>query len=257
MAGIKEQNAKQLISYMRQLKLTFGLLFGNTLQLYYDKIDNNKPPTNICELRLNEDNNLGIELMKQLYKDNFSKKNFDDFCCKQLESKTREKEFVEKQDFLCSFNCIKHVRELLLIEYPEEVVNEIDINISRKKETIKINNGGIKKSTFFIYENKSFIREENESIQEWIKRVLIFLMKNNLLTEDEIERLHNKEYSKKAFGIQFPLLCDNKKDTIIAGNTRYWTRWTLGQEFVCSQWWRDKEDLYEELINNWINSITK
>ncbi len=257
---INEKNAAQLISYMRQRKLSFGLLFGRTMQIYYDKIDDNKPPLKICELIFNKENKIGIELIQQLYKDNFSKKNFEEFCFKKLESKKKEKEFNEKQNFLCSPEGVKYVKDLLLIEYPEEVINELDFKISRKKEPLKIIINDINKfpkNSSIISENSSLSRDENEPVQDWIKRVLIYLVKNNLLTEVEIERLHDKEYSKDTFGIQFPLLCDDKNDTLISGNRRYWTKWTLGEYFVCSQWWKDKEDVYEELITKWINKITK
>ena len=90
-----------------------------------------------------------------------------------------------------------------------------------------------------------------ETIQDWVKRLFTYLLRNRLLTEWESERLHDLAYSKRTFGINHAMFVDRQSDTIISGHARYWQK-PIGQYYVCSQWWKTSESLYEENIRRWL-----
>lgn len=73
-----------------------------------------------------------------------------------------------------------------------------------------------------------------------------------------ILELQNKEYCSKNFGIQHPLLeKDSTKIKDDKGHLRYWTKFKVGGFFVCSQWWKEKNSLYDSLIAQWLCNLTK
>ncbi|MDD5022112.1 MAG: hypothetical protein PHR82_08320 [Endomicrobiaceae bacterium] len=92
-------------------------------------------------------------------------------------------------------------------------------------------------------------------VGEFVKNKLHYLFENNLIPEDEIEKLKDKQYSKKVFDLNFPLLInkdDNGLDT--KGHDRYWKREMYANKYrVCSQWFKHQRHLFEQ----WYNGIIK
>jgi hypothetical protein len=103
----------------------------------------------------------------------------------------------------------------------------------------------------------SFKRNDHELFQDFVKKILNFLFNRSLLSEDEIVKLQSKEYSKKIFGLELPLLekdINNIKDK--KGHSRYWTTIKFGGVyFGCKEWWRGKLDIYEPKFADWMNYI--
>lgn len=93
-----------------------------------------------------------------------------------------------------------------------------------------------------------------EKIQDWVKRILNYLLSNNILKEDEIFYLHDKEYCKKNFDIAFALFVDDYENTIISRHPRYYSD-RIGGYYVCSQWWKDKFGIYERDIKRWLSKV--
>jgi hypothetical protein len=258
--GINNKNEVQLFSYMRALKLSFGILFGNVIQVYYDDFEDKNDPIQVCEIQFNADNKLGVELLENLEQENFSKEKFTEFCKRQIELKNDKKEIDSKSEFLCSDKGIEYVKNLLLIEYPKDVVDNLNIYISKKRTNdLNIVNPSILlpkrlynninynsyqdiklKDNFYQgikLKDNSYERLSGEKIQDWVKRILTKSINDNKIDNEEMESLHNLEYSKTYFGIDFPLLCDNYYDIFINNHQRYWSSWKLvNKYFVCSQW---------------------
>ncbi len=262
--GIKEKNKDQLFSYMRQLKLYFGILWGSSIQLYYDEISDNQPPICVFEIPFKRDNDLGIKLMELLYYANFNYENFKSFCLDVIKENKSKNEIKEKIEFLCSSNGLEYIKDLLLIEYSSEVVDKLNIVVKAQNNVITSNlykkiSFTTQKTDVNLDENLS--RKGNETIQDWIKRVLVYFNINEKLTDEELEMLQNKEYSQINFGIQYPLLTDNYEKCFEMGHSRYWLKWPssnrrfMDKYYVCSQWWKQYDSLYEKNINNWINKI--
>ena len=102
-----------------------------------------------------------------------------------------------------------------------------------------------------------FTKREEESVQDFVKKIMRLLLNNNLLSQQEIKNLQDKEYSKRTFYLQFPLLrkvSEGYKDT--SGRGRYWSKEIFGSNFyVCSQWWKDHHETYLVKLRNWLKSI--
>jgi len=145
-SGLSNRNAEQLSSYMRQLKINFGILFGETLQLYYELPNENKPPINIIEIQFIEDSCEGVELIRLLSKKDFSLDALQKYCEEKYEI-AKKYEISEKEAlFLCSVEGVKKVVDLIkdnfLKNFSEETVSlifdKVNIHISKKEDVISI-----------------------------------------------------------------------------------------------------------------------
>lgn len=100
-------------------------------------------------------------------------------------------------------------------------------------------------------------RASYETIQDYVKKLLDWLYDNKKLSGDEIKRLQRLDYSKRVFGINYPLIACNRQDIYDAsGHTRYWINYRLGgRYYVCSQWWLQNADIYEDKVCAWCDRI--
>ena len=256
-AKLSENNEQQLFSYMRELKLQFGILWGKSLCVYYDDILDKKQPQKVCEIFFDKDNENGIELIKNLVKDNFNEIIFENYCLAYINKITQQKENEQKINFLCSENGTEYIKQLLLTEYSSEIINSVDIKITNNKRETGINNLSTKTRNANDYvtttNDKDLAKKKDESVQKWLKRIFAYLLQNNKLTNDEIERLHNKNYTQQTFGISScPLLFDNREDSFIAGQYRSW-RDKIGDYYLCSQFTNTPK--YENNIAVWLNKM--
>jgi len=143
--------------------------------------------------------------------------------------------------------------ELVTDEFDDEIVIategdteiETDFPETCKEETIKIKGIVVR-----LYKN------DNETTQDFIKETLHLLYNNNLIPEIEIKKMLEKDYCIRTFGIAFPIIQDDiNKLTDRKGHSRYWAREKIGNFYMCSQWWREKEDIYRKKISKWIIKI--
>ncbi len=98
-------------------------------------------------------------------------------------------------------------------------------------------------------------KKEEESIQKYVKRLFTLLYDNNYLDDKTLIMLQDKIYCRLAFGIDYPLLItDAREIKDKKGHNRYWTKFKLNDTYyVCSEWWKDKFHIYEQLLHDWIN----
>lgn len=259
---LNADHENQLFSYMREFKLRFGILWGSTLLLYYDDIFDKISPQKICEISFNKDNPEGIELIKLLHKNNFTEDNFEKYCTEHLE-KLKKKEDINKNiNYLCSPAGAEYIKQLLSTEYPTELIDRLNIKITDKKgynsdhsTTLKIidkNKGYNSDPPPVEISDEDFKKRPTETVQDWLKRILMQLFRNNMLTEEEIDRLHNKEYSKKSTGMSLKLLFDTREESYIAGKYRA-GKTPIGGYYICNQ--LTNTPYYENRIANWLNKI--
>ena len=93
-----------------------------------------------------------------------------------------------------------------------------------------------------------------EKVQDWVKRILYYLFRERVLTEEEIYRMHDLDYSKRTFGISFPLLVDTERERKVSGHNRYWKK-PIGKYYVCSEWWKDHDAEYTQNIYQWLHKV--
>jgi len=131
----------QLKSYMRQLKLDFGILIGQKIQIFYDgNLYGNSSFTLIDEIDFKRDSKKGLKFIELFSKENYSQQNLEQHAQIELlklgEIKTIEK--LKKE--LLSQNYItkveSYLKSELLNEHNESIVEKvfekIDIKISDK-----------------------------------------------------------------------------------------------------------------------------
>lgn len=103
--------------------------------------------------------------------------------------------------------------------------------------------------------------DEPMKIGEYVQTAMRGLFADNLISEEEIERLLTPEYSKSLFNLNFPILkevdagkplTDQKRDS--KGYNRYYnfTLLAFGKQYLlCSQWLDKHYDGFE----NWYQTI--
>lgn len=100
-------------------------------------------------------------------------------------------------------------------------------------------------------------RNSGEKIQDYVKRLLGWMYSNGKLTPELLQSMQQSEYSKKTFGIAYPLLTISSAEIYDSrGHARYWLHFKLGgRYYVCSQWWREKEDEYQQKLYAWAQRV--
>jgi len=84
-ADLSERNGEQLISYMRLLRLNYGILLGETLQIFSEIQQKSNMPIKICDISFKENSEVGIECIEVLSKNDFSFDRLNEFAKKCIE----------------------------------------------------------------------------------------------------------------------------------------------------------------------------
>lgn len=277
---ITEKHEQQLVSYMKQLSLQVGILWGSKIEIYYNS--SKEEPIKIYEIEFIPENKFGVELLGTLEKkDDFKEKLFD--YCEQKYKIYLSKKDVEKNkesiNYLCSENGEKYIRELLSIEYPQCVIDQLVIKVTTKNSEMTKNHTSpfisnispktevhshyIPPTNIFSFSQYPIIetheqllqeikKKENETIQIYVKRIFNTIYESGLISEKEISRLHDKDYSKNTFNIAYPLLCDRENEMWYYGLKKYYVDKHLKEHYyLCSQWWKDLTNDYYDRITKW------
>ena len=114
-----EKHKKQLISYMRQLKLRFGVLLGDKFQLYYDDTtEDGTEAQKVFEATFTENNPEAEELLSLLTKEQFGRDKLLIFAEKQLEKIQENEVMNEIQEYV--EEQLSHLQDKLYKELQEE-----------------------------------------------------------------------------------------------------------------------------------------
>lgn len=255
----RDENEKQLFSYMESLKLKFGILLGESIRIYYDNIVDQEPPKLIQTINLFSADKDGIELIKHLHKDNFSEQDFEGYCKKLIKTKEALKENSRSVEYLCSDAGLEYIKDLLRIEYTDDVIDKLNISVTSKGKNISTNSSDAKKTynaTIEAVTDVDYQKKNGESVQDWYKRILKTLYLNDRLSEDKIANLHDKQYSRNNFNINYPILCDTNAERYSAdGRSRYYTEKDMVGEkyYICNQLCNTWN--YEKPITEWLNNV--
>ena len=145
------------------------------------------------------------------------------------------------------------IKESTLIHKTPQVYTETSSNIStiNKTDAIKNNSSQLKTDNFF-----TVYKKDNESVQDYVKRIFTYLMDNNMLTEYDLQQLQNRDYCSQVFNIDFPLLIINEQDISIKGHDRYWRKFKLANKYyMCNHWWKSKFPIYIPLIEKYVQGV--
>lgn len=247
----------QLKSYLDLLHISVGVLVCQKIYVYvYDFSKSKLKKISISFVEDNPDGIMFVELMK---KGNFSANKIEKF----IDSKKKFNENVKSIREAITCDLLRNlVSDHFDTKYSKDEViaalKEVDFIIQTAKT--HSNNSGpdtginIPSVSQIDGENISTTTSNTETIQNWIKRIFTYLFNNNLVTSEELYRLHDIEYSKKTFGIGHAILVDRQKDTIISGHSRYWQT-KIGDFYICSQWWKEKDNEYDQNIKIWLGKV--
>jgi hypothetical protein len=145
-AELIARNTEQLISYMRQLKLDFGFLLGDALQVYYEMPGDGQDPVKVIEIPFVADNQDGAELVGLISKSNYDKLKLEKYCVEKLLRRAEEERKSGLIGMLCSETGRDLVRDALRarllesnpVDVVDEVFAEISIGIQRKTFNVPV-----------------------------------------------------------------------------------------------------------------------
>ncbi len=142
---ISQSFQQQLFSYMRQLKLEYGILIGNCIQVFYDgSLNEQDDPLLLETIQFSNDNPKGIRFTELFCKDSFSKDALTAFTLDILRKMNRREEFKKLKNKVLSGEFILRLTELIKQEFISEydgetidkVLAETDIRISDSAQAL-------------------------------------------------------------------------------------------------------------------------
>lgn len=236
-SGATPRNADQLFSYMRLLKLNVGLLISDVVQLYYDDPSNADNPRLVESIPARSDCEEGPILFDLLMKDGFAKSSLNAYIAETLSQQTtltqvqylRSRLLSEQgatlvnetlTDFFHSEAAKDVIHDALRIylqkEYPQEVVSQALDGLDIKWENQpRSNNSPLgqtsareehtnRESSYSPTEEPSLFR--GKKVGQIANDHLRAMLERGNVSPEEIQLMETREYSKRVFGINYPLL---------------------------------------------------
>ena len=104
---------QQLFSYMRQLKLEYGILIGQGIQIFYDgDLAKQEDPILLETIKFTKDNEKGLKFVEIFAKENFNQESLRNFTLNGLKKLNRREEHKEL------------TKKLLDENYQEKILNQ-------------------------------------------------------------------------------------------------------------------------------------
>jgi hypothetical protein len=137
---------RQLFSYMRQLRLQYGVLIGEVIQLFYDgDLTDHDDPVLLETIEFNIDNSKGLKFVELFSKDSFSVEALRLFTLNSLKKINRKADQKKLQSKILSTEYQSKISELIkqdfLNKYDAELIDNVLTNLSiniTSKNQIKI-----------------------------------------------------------------------------------------------------------------------
>ncbi len=146
---------QQLFSYMRQLKLEYGILIGQGIQIFYDgALSNQEDPILLETIKFTKENEKGLKFVELFAKESFNGESLKIFTLSELKKINRREEHKHLIKKILSESFQERLSELIkqdfLNEYDGElidsVLNELDIKI--KQHNTEVSKTDLHKSQF-------------------------------------------------------------------------------------------------------------
>lgn len=158
---------QQLFSYMRLLKLDYGLLIGQVMQLFYDgDLSNRDTPVILDTFEFKRDNPKGNKFVELFLKVNFSLESLEAFTInslKRINRKAEEKELHKKVlSTVYQTEVVDLIKQDLLKEYDSEIIDNVlqDISLSIvSKNNIKVESPNYHQNAIREINNKPTTRD--------------------------------------------------------------------------------------------------
>lgn len=139
---LKNRQASQLLSYMRQLKLPIGLYIGENIQLYYDAPDDEYDAICVYTIEFDDNSFSGRKFCQLLEYENFNLSQLEEFCAEQLRLINARNDFQKRiTEFVSPQNVYGNIIELLKDKFVSEGFDDDTISAELKKLNISISYG--------------------------------------------------------------------------------------------------------------------
>jgi hypothetical protein len=137
---------QQLFSYMRLLKLEYGILIGQSIQIFYDgDLIKQDDPILIENIKFERNSEKGEKFVELFSKDNYNLDSLNKFTLNSIQKINKKEDFkiltskILSQEF--KNNLFNLIKQEYISEYDGElidsVLNKIDLNIIKKPEFIE------------------------------------------------------------------------------------------------------------------------
>lgn len=280
-AGFVSRNADQLISYMRLLRLDCGLLFGESVRVFYDVPGDGDDPIEIADIAFTENNADGVKLLETIKHEGFSAQRLTDYCVARLSFIDAKRNAAEIAERLCTPEGAAYIAESVRSALAKDNSEQIAALVTEMLEFGASRRGGNSGAVRELRERRTsqHAREkteyrkydwdpneridelerhprEGESFQDYVKRTMQLAFSNGMLSDAELRQLQDLEYCKRTFELGYPLLVIGRENiTDRKGRNRYWTKPIHGNYYCCSQWWKARIPVHEELFAKWVDGI--
>lgn len=282
-----DRNADQLISYMRLLRLTCGILLGDSIRVFYDTPDNQNDPVEIIDIPLESGNTDGAKLLDVIKHADFSQQRLADYCENRMRLIDARRNADELARMLCSSKgndfITSAVRAAIVEANSEEIANlvigELTFSARRKSDPAIVRSPVPATRSPAIPTQASHKRErykkyqwdpnekvdalelhprEGESFQDYVRRTMQLAFSNHMLTDEDIRLLQDLSYSKRTFGLGYPVLVEGSENVYDrSGRRRYWKDPIYRNYYCCNDWWKDKIPMHQKLFTKWVEAINE
>ena len=146
---------RQLFSYMRQLKLEYGILIGQGIQIFYDgNLINQDDPILLETIQFKADNEKGEKFVELFSKESYSTELLKSFTLNSLKKINRKEDHKKLTEKILSENYQEKISELIkqdfLNEYDGELIESVlkELKIEIKGKHLEITQTELPKSQF-------------------------------------------------------------------------------------------------------------
>lgn len=245
-AGISSRNIDQLFSYMRLLKLDYGILIGDTIQVYFDDPETMDAPVQIVEIPFIANSADGVEFCKTIAHEDFSSSRLNEYAKSLMQRGSMADQVQELFKLLCSAEAPSLVRQALFQFFCERYAPEV---VNRTLDRINIEAAIGSSSPTDPKHNDEY---SDMKVGELANKVLRALLENGAASDEELVKMQSANYSKAAFDLNYPLLVPAR-----APHTRvryYANPLTIkGVEYkLCSQWFENASNNDRPYLLRWI-----
>ena len=139
---------QQLFSYMRQLKLQYGILIEQTMQIFYDgDLIHQDDPVLLETIRFERDSEQGVRFTDLFSKEGFNPQSLKEFVSQAIQKINKAENYrlllkrISSEEF--TRNIYNLIKQELINDYDAElldsVMSEIDIKVNVKSQQTKMN----------------------------------------------------------------------------------------------------------------------
>jgi len=137
---------QQLFSYMRQLKLEYGILVGQSIQLFYDgELVKQDDPILLDTIKFERNSEKGEKFVEMFCKDNFNPVSLKEYAIQELKKINLKKDFKLLKNKILSDEFIMTIPNLIKQEFVSDydgelidaVMDELEIEIRSKVKEVE------------------------------------------------------------------------------------------------------------------------